>query len=350
MAFQTFRQQDYPQELGTGQGVSIANDGCAECDVAAICVHFGKQTDPLQLNQALISVEGYADNGNGQHDILRWDYISKIYPDITLAFNNLYPSTPADMTLIDSQLSKGFPVVIGVSFNHNPTLEQPDHYVLLTQKRQDGSYEAMDPWTGMLITYDAVYAVNGMTVAQSILQAISYDGTLPQSDQQIMDDLRKARDDNWNLYQGEIQLNSQLKDQLTQEQAKNSQLQQEVNDLTKKDEDNQKTIIGLKTDSTTLGAVITRISAEDKQYAQEALDAGHQKDIIKLRFLNVLSNLGLNGNATDDQIKQRIQQLSAPHDEAVKIYQSLYDMVFTDFVYKRIPKAKSFLVKLFPFL
>lgn len=179
--FPTFNQQDYNVELGTGVGISITMDGCAETCLTADCDHFGKNTTPDALNQSLISVNGYADNGAGQHDLLEWGAINQIYSDIKLAFNNSYPSTPADMGLIDSRLSKNLPVIVGVSFAHNPKDTQASHYVIIYKKNSDGSYNCMDPWVGQCINYDAKYAVNGMSVAQSILQAISYDGPIQVS-------------------------------------------------------------------------------------------------------------------------------------------------------------------------
>jgi hypothetical protein len=176
-----FDQQNYGGELGTGHGVSIADDGCALCDVAMDIVNcYGINTDPNQLNTALINVGGFASNGQGDNDEIIWSALTKVYPNITLTFNNEYPSTPANMTIIDSQLASGNGVIIGVSFNHVADQEYPDHYVLLVSKNSNGTYQMLDPWYGDETTFDSRYAVNGMSVAQAILQAVSFTGPVMQ--------------------------------------------------------------------------------------------------------------------------------------------------------------------------
>src|SRR5581483_2165329 len=172
-----FGQQDYPQELGTGTGATIAMYGCALTSVASLLVNcFGKDTDPGRLNTALINVNGFADNGNGDYDLLEWPAINLVYSDITLAFNNSYPSSPADMSIIDTQLSKGISVVVGVDFNHNTSATQPSHYVEIYKKNSDGTYQMRDPWYKDDSVFDQRYAVNGMSAAQCILQIVSYNG------------------------------------------------------------------------------------------------------------------------------------------------------------------------------
>lgn len=176
MNYPIFKQGNYTAELGTGGVITIAQDGCVECDMTSILVWFGKPEDPLKLNQELIKVGGYADNGSGQYDIFVWGAITKIYPDITLAFNNLYATASANMNLIDAQLNKNCPVIVGVSFSHNPTATTADHYVTLHAKNSNGTYQMMDPYFGDDTVFDSRYAVNGLTVGQCILHAVSYNG------------------------------------------------------------------------------------------------------------------------------------------------------------------------------
>jgi hypothetical protein len=174
-----FNQLSYMVELGTGIGATIHDYGCAETSIASLLVNcFGKQTDPLQLNQALISINGYAFNGENAYDLIKWEAITGIYPDVTLAFNNSYTKSPADMNLIDGQLSKGCSVVVGVDPSNNPASEIVGHYVEVYKKNSDGTYQCRDPLGGLDIVFNSKYAVNGMSVAQCILQAISYNGTV----------------------------------------------------------------------------------------------------------------------------------------------------------------------------
>jgi hypothetical protein len=97
-----------------------------------------------------------------------------------LAFNNSYTNTPADMNLIDGQLSKGCSVVVGVDPSHNPAIIYVGHYVEIYKKNSDGTYQCRDPWFKDDTNFNLRYAVNGMTVEQCILQAISYNGTVQE--------------------------------------------------------------------------------------------------------------------------------------------------------------------------
>jgi hypothetical protein len=200
-----FKQGNYAGELGTGKGFSISLYGCVITSVCSALVNcFHKNTDPLKLNQDLINVNGYAPNGvPGVYNLLKWDFISKIYPDVTLAFNKSYPSSPADMALIDGQLQKGCSVIVGVSFEHDPKATQADHYVEIYKKNGNGSYQCRDPWYGDDTSFNARYAVKGMSVAQCILQITSYNGpTQPaQLDYQALyNAARIDRDVNYNCF------------------------------------------------------------------------------------------------------------------------------------------------------
>lgn len=224
-----FGQRDYNVELGTGVGATIAAFGCAETAVASVLVNsFNKDTDPIRLNQALIQVTGYVSNGAGAFDILDWTAITKIYSEITLAYNNSYPSSPCDMKTIDTQLDKGFPVITGVSFNHNPNDTQASHYVEIYRKNGDGTYQMRDPWFKDDTVFNSRYAVNGMTVPQCILQTVSYNGvpTSPMAviTQKDLDQMRKDRDDNYNNFQAELVKNTQLTTDLKQEQGHSGDL------------------------------------------------------------------------------------------------------------------------------
>lgn len=180
MNYPIFKQGDYNEELGTGQGVRVSEDGCALCCVASICAYLGKNTNPHILNQDLIAHNGYADNGVGSHTLMIWSTISLIYSDIELACNNDYPTEPASQGLIDAQLGKGMPVVVGVSFVHNPNSTIASHYVTLISKNDDGTYQCYDPYFGDITNFNTRYAVNGMSAMQCILQVVSYNGTAPQ--------------------------------------------------------------------------------------------------------------------------------------------------------------------------
>lgn len=193
-----YTQLDYPQELGTkdanGQVRTISMYGCALVSVASMLAnvfnkkdHNGNLINPLSLNQALISINGYASNGNGDFDLLKWGSISELFPSISLAFDLTYynppagTGLPANLQILDRMLSKGLSVIVGVSFNHNPKEPTPTHYVEIYRKNEDGTYQMRDPMfrgEECDTVFDKRYAVNGMSVANCILQMIGYDGEI----------------------------------------------------------------------------------------------------------------------------------------------------------------------------
>jgi len=190
-------QLDYPQELGIeeadGTPITIAQAGCALTSVASMLTNvFGIDINPQQLNQKLIDIDGFATNGAGDFDLLDWSAITKLFPDITLVCNIDYYNPPdgegraADMQMIDNYLEKGYSVIVGVSFNHNTKEPTPTHYVLIYRKNGNGTYQMYDPMfrgEECDTIFDTRYAVNGMSVAQCILQVIIYTGPLPQAEQ-----------------------------------------------------------------------------------------------------------------------------------------------------------------------
>lgn len=192
-----FCQLDYPQELGTktpnGEVITIAQCGCALCAVASVLANnFGLVIDPLALNQDLINLpehDGFASNGAGDFDLINWTAITRIFPDIEVDFNIPYYNPPngssqlAHLDILDARLNSGYSVIVGVSFNHNPAEPTPTHYVEIYRKNADGTYQCRDSMfrgEEADAVFDTRYAVNGMTVAECILQMISYNGTLPQ--------------------------------------------------------------------------------------------------------------------------------------------------------------------------
>lgn len=184
-----FCQLDYPQELGTGEGYTIAEFGCALTSVASMLLNtFRIPVDPETLNEKLNSVNGYVSNGDaGVFDIIDWTAITRIFPDIKLATVERYynppagSGQPANMSHIDNYLTHGYSLIVGVSFNHDPKMEFPNHFVELYRKNSDGTYQMRDPMfrgTECDTVFDTRYAVGGMSVANAILQVVYYTGPI----------------------------------------------------------------------------------------------------------------------------------------------------------------------------
>jgi hypothetical protein len=250
MQYPQINQRNYTEQLGTGVGTPISQYGCALVCVDSVMQWFGKGLDVLALNDALNQHEGFASNGRGATNLIKWGAITQLFADVTLVQNTPYPTTPANMGIVDTYLSKRIPVIVGVSFTHDPKATQPSHYVVLYQKNSDGTYQAMDPWFGDSTVFDKRYAVNSMSVAQCILQIVAYNGPVsteeplvqphasPQQALQLEDSLRAERDRNWNMYQETVrQLDTkdgriiELEGQVKQLDEANSELKKEIQNI-----------------------------------------------------------------------------------------------------------------------
>jgi hypothetical protein len=118
-----------------------------------VCNYFGKDTDPSKLNKDLISVNGYA-SGN----LMVWNAIETIYPDITINWN--YFLANPDDALIDEVLVQELPVIAQVDYNTStPALDQ--HWVVIVGK-EGNDYLIVDPIDGStayLSRYDRAWRI-----------------------------------------------------------------------------------------------------------------------------------------------------------------------------------------------
>jgi len=128
-------------KLGTSS-VTIGSYGCLITSVAMVCNYYGKETNPGKINQDLIEVNGYA-SGN----LLKFDAISTIYPDIAVDWED-YLSNPTDKQ-IDTVLKKDIPVIVQVDYKPDtPALDQ--HWVVIIGKDEKG-YLIADPIDGEIV-------------------------------------------------------------------------------------------------------------------------------------------------------------------------------------------------------
>lgn len=128
-------------KLGTSS-VTIGSYGCLITSVAMVCDYYGKKTNPAKINQALIDVNGYANE-----NLLIFDKVETIYPDIVVDWEYFLSSPPTSM--IDQALKNDIPVIIQVDYNTNtPELEQ--HWVVVVGK-DDKGYLIADPIDGQIV-------------------------------------------------------------------------------------------------------------------------------------------------------------------------------------------------------
>jgi N-acetyl-anhydromuramyl-L-alanine amidase AmpD len=132
-----------------------------------------------------------------------------------------------------------------------------------------------------------------------------------QNIQATIDELRTARDTNWNLYQGELTKNNELTKQFEDEQKKSQELRETLDKQTETDAN--------------LGA--------------ELLDSQHKTNDL----ISEVSSIATALNTTLDlkSILGAIDALKTPHDEVVKQVSPLLDKLFNAAAYKRLPKKTS---------
>lgn len=127
-------------KLGTSS-VTIGGYGCLITSAAMVCKFYGKDTDPGRINKDLIRVNGYASS-----NLLIFDAINRIYPDITVDWTQ-YITNPTSAQ-IDAVLERGIPVIVQVDYIPNtPALDQ--HWVVVIGKDSAG-YIIADPINGQV--------------------------------------------------------------------------------------------------------------------------------------------------------------------------------------------------------
>jgi lysozyme len=136
-----FSQKD-PQwsndRLGTSN-TTIGGFGCLVTATAMVLKYFCKDTDPGKLNKDLIAVNGY-ENGN----LMRYNSITTIYPDIAIDWSKFITS-PSNAD-IDECLEDDLPVIVQVDYTPStPAIDQ--HWVVIVGRDAEG-YKTIDPIDG----------------------------------------------------------------------------------------------------------------------------------------------------------------------------------------------------------
>jgi len=149
------------KKLGTSNS-TIGGYGCLLTSATMVCAHYGKNTNPDLLNQAMIRVNGYA-NGN----LWKFWSLSAVYPDITIRDYVDCEKVPAPLALIDMRLAEGIPVIVKVDYYPGGAVQQ--HWILLCGKQGD-DYIAADPISGTRILFREKYG----DPARYIFRVVTY--------------------------------------------------------------------------------------------------------------------------------------------------------------------------------
>ncbi len=111
--------------------------GCALTSVAMLLSGHGYAETPKTLNQKLKNVQGFVSAA------IRWNYVSKLYPNVTVKSNISCTTTPSPLDLIDSAIAAGQPAIVQV--DSSPANGIQTHWVVIYKKKGD-DYLMLDPW------------------------------------------------------------------------------------------------------------------------------------------------------------------------------------------------------------
>ena len=124
-------------------GYTLASDGCLITSMAMVYTHFGhRNVTPLSINSNPLNFASY-------------------YPAY---LNRVIVADGTQSTrissAIDSELSAGRPVIVGISYDGGPL---PDHFLVLVSG-SNGSYKMNDPYTpnGANIPFTDHYSVGSI--------------------------------------------------------------------------------------------------------------------------------------------------------------------------------------------
>jgi len=178
MSFQLvyYSQQD-PQWkndiLGLGDpGDTIGYVGCALTSITMLLNGYGYSETPQTFNEKLKNAGGFISA------MIRWEYISKVYPQISLKSNVTCETTDAPLSQIDAAIAAGHPVVVRVDSSPAPGLQW--HYVLL-YAREGNDYLMLDPYPYKPGTTSKDYLMarysQGNPLQRAIQQVLFYEAT-----------------------------------------------------------------------------------------------------------------------------------------------------------------------------
>lgn len=187
--------------------------------MAMLSCYYGKDTDPAKLNKYLLDNNLYV-----QDDLIGGDdTLQKVYPDIKFEKDYFYQNTPADLSILHSLMDdRTASVILDIDRGNG-------HHHFVVCVGCNGVVTIANPWTGEVEEFSKNYG----DPATDILKFVVYSSIPAQNQQAIQDDLRLARDKNWNLYQDSLQAKTLLNDELTEKEKAYNELDGKYQELTR---------------------------------------------------------------------------------------------------------------------
>jgi len=133
MNFPIFSQKDpkWADKKINNTNSTFKDYGCAISSLAMLCLYWGKETNPAKLHDELIKVGGFQD------DMVKWEMISGIYPDIIYKETVNCDKTAAPL----EKLNENLPCILKVKIG------KQDHFIVAWEK-QGNDYFISDPFYG----------------------------------------------------------------------------------------------------------------------------------------------------------------------------------------------------------
>lgn len=157
-----------------------------------------------------------------------------------------------------------------------------------------------------------------------------------ENQQKIIDELRIARDANWNLYQSQVTETNKAKERITELEGKVSGFEKERTEY-------QQAAITLNNKIADLTKAMEKDAIEDNDIIVKLRDTELELEEVKAQLEPILKAL----NAKDwTEGLSNIDKLREPDDQIVREWDKLYNLVFTEFIYKRLPRTKSLIERI----
>ena len=160
---------------------------------------------------------------------------------------------------------------------------------------------------------------------------------IPSQDQQaVIDELRLARDTNWNHYSEQVEL-------VKQKDARIIELEGRLNNAEKEKSEFQNATITLNNKIVDLNQAMEKDAVEDADVTIKLKDAEMELEDVSAQLETLLKALGAKDWTEGLSV---IDQLREPDEEIVREWDKFYNWVFTDLIAKRLPKTKSLIKRI----
>lgn len=357
-----FNQNDPQWEfkpLGDGTA-DLGNDGCLDSSFADAAAYFGKDTDPLRLDQAFQSAGIFV-----QGDLLTDDALQKLYPDIIYQGSDHYESIPADLGKLQSYLNDpSLFVIICIDMGNGNV-----HFAAVVDTDGQAKVTIANPWNGLVQDFSTLYG----DPKKNILKLIVYKGTPPTASQpdclvpntpewqatyaQLVskatsfdnfvtagynspDDIKKtiadlstARDTNLTSYNSEVEANKKLSSQL-------NDLDGKVRDLTDANTGLKTNISEVQKRNTTLLGQMQDMEKADSTAVDEGIKAEDNLKALAADMGTVADALGTKSDVKSiligiDALKTELEKAQSANEQIVKQSQNFFQLLLNIFWRKK---------------